>query len=204
MAKKKSNGSGEKPKPIDRTQVIVAIIGLIGTVAVALIAVMANKTTETPPTQNGNQSSTSAPATDQKTATPEPAATEPSTQNGGMCLEEYFSNVPAENRVDLYTGISSRISSNKDAVYGVRLFEGNTILGEIQFTGATNSKSFQVVSLIDANCRQIFNYGNLDRPSAKGAIGNWENLGLPFATGNYRIRMGWYSGNEIELIFAAN
>ncbi len=181
MAKKKSESK------VDRTQIYVALIGLIGTIVVALIAAYANK-----PASN-----TPVPAT----AT---AATAVTPQNGGLCLEDYFSSINADNRLDLDLGVSTRISVKKDDVFGLRLFDGKRLLAELQFTATSNTKSFKVVSVIDGNCTQVFDYGNLDRPDAKGAIENWENLGLSLPDGKYRIRMGWYSGNQIELLFASN
>ena len=179
MAKKKSGG-------IDKTQLWVAIIGVIGTIAVTLITTYAGK--------NGNK--TPAP-------TEIPAASSTDTpsapQSGGLCLEDYFSNVSAENRHDLQVGETANLSAKKDAVYGVRLFEGTGLLGEILFTGTSNTKSFNIVSIIDATCSQVFGFENLDSPGSNNAIGNSENLGATFFGADYRLRMEWTSGNQIEL-----
>lgn len=203
MAKKKQNTKPavqeEKPKPIDRTQVIVAIIGLIGTITVALIALLANKSAEPAPNTHA-ETFTVLP----NTAEVNMPVTSTSEVVGGLCLEEYFSNIAAQNRLDLDAGVSTRISTSRDGSYGIRFFDNGKLLGEMKFTGATNTKSFHVVSLIDVNCQQIFSYGNLDRPTAKGTIGDWENLGLSFTAGNYRLRMGWYGGNQISLNFSSN
>jgi hypothetical protein len=194
MVKKKTSA-----KPVDRTQIYVAIIGVVGTIIVALITVLSNKPVERPTPQTVEATSA---VTD--TTTPAQNISTPIPQSGGLCLEDYLKNISAGSRIDLDAGISTVITTSKEGLYGIRLFDGGKLLGEMQFTGSTNSKSFQVVSMIDANCLQIFEYGNLDRPTAKGAIGNWENLGIPFDGGNYRLRMGWYSGNQISLIFSSN
>lgn len=189
-------------KPVDRTQIYVAIIGVVGTIVVALITVLANKPGDTPASQiPATATALSSSATDSLQTDTPPS---PQVQNGGLCLEDYLKNISAGNRVDLEPGISKRIATNKEGLYGVRLFDGGKLLGEMQFTGSTNSKSFQVISMIDANCSQIFGYANLDRPAAKGAISDWENLGIPLVAGNYRLRMGWYSGNQISLVFSSN
>ena len=177
MAAKKASG-----KPVDRTQIYVALIGVIGTVVVALITVYANKSAgsvPTPTTTAGISITASADASTNSTSTP---------QNRGVCLEDYFAKVTADNRLDLEAGISTRISAKKDAVYGVRFLDGGKLLGELQFTAAANTKSFKVVSVMDGGCSQVFDYGNLDRPDAKSALNNWENLGLSLPDGKYRMR----------------
>lgn len=194
MVKKKASA-----KPVDRTQIFVAIIGVVGTIIVALITVLSNRSAErpTPLTIEATYAVIDTTNPTQNSATP-------IIQSGGLCLEDYLKNISAGNRIDLDAGISTVLTANKEGLYGLRLFDGGKLLGEMQFTGSTNSKSFQVISMIDANCSQIFEYGNLDRPTVKGAIDDWENLGIPFDAGNYRLRMGWYSGNQISLIFSRN
>ena len=178
----------KNPGGIDKTQVWVAVIGVIGTIVVTIITLYAN------------QPGTGTPTPDTPTNTPITVVQ----QNGGLCLEEYFSNVTAENRQDVNVGSSITLSSKKDAVYGVRLFDNGKLLGEMQFTGTSNSKSFNIVSVIDANCSQVFDYRNIDRPDANNTLENLENLGLNFTEGSYRVRMGWPSGNQIELLFSNN
>jgi hypothetical protein len=199
MAKKKS-----EEKPVDRTQIYVAIIGVFGTIAVALITVLANRPSASAPTPTTNVTSIATNASGQGTAQGGPTNTPFVSPNGGLCLEDYFSAVTAENRQDLQAGISTRFTAKKDGVFGIRLFENGKVIGELQFTGEANTKSFKVVSVIDASCSPVFDFGNLDRPTAKGAIANWENLGLPFSSGMYRLRMGWYTGSQIELMFSSN
>jgi len=185
MTKKKSRG-------IDKTQIWVAVIGVIGTIAVTLITTFASQSdAETPvPTEPQSVStSTAAPTT---------------LPGGNLCLEDYFSSVSASNRYDLQVGETAILSAKKDAVYGVRLFEGVNLLGEIIFTGASNTKSFSIVSIIDSNCSQVFGYGNLDQPGANNSIGDSENLGVAFFGTNYRLRMEWSSGNQVELKFSKN
>ena len=185
MTKKKSGG-------IDKTQVWVAVIGVIGTIAVTLITTFANQSGVETPAPTESQSVSGSTAT-------------PTTLSGGnLCLEEYFSNVSAGNRYDLQVGETAVVSAKKDAVYGVRLFEGVNLLGEILFTGTSNTKSFNIVSIIDSNCSQVFGYVNLDQPSANNIIGDSENLGAAFFGTNYRLRMEWSSGNQIELKFSRN
>lgn len=181
MAKKKSDGK------VDRTQIYVALIGVIGTITVALITVFANR-----------------PATPTASTETAVSSTQPASQNGGLCLEDYLADVEASNRIVLQMGVSQRIESKKDAVYGAQLLDGSTVLGEFKFTGESNSKSFKVISVINANCSPVFDFGNLDRPTANDALSDWENLGITFDAQKYRVRMGWYSGNQIELIFTEN
>ncbi len=186
MAKKKSDGK------VDRTQIYVALIGVIGTIVVTLITVLANRPAATTPTAT--------PETNETSATP----TEPASQNSGLCLENYFADVDAANRVALQLGVSQRITFKKDAVYGAQLLDGSRMLGEMKFTGDGNSKSFKIISVVDARCAPIFDFGNLDRPIANNTVADWENLGITLDAQEYRMRMGWYSGNQIEVIFTEN
>jgi hypothetical protein len=188
MSRKKA---GEKP--LDRTQIYVALIGVIGTIIVTLITVLANRPAAAP----------AEPTAEPETAEASPAS-QGNSQSSGTCLEDYFGDVPLENRFDLTSGVSTRVSAKQDGVFGIRLFDDGNLLGEIILTGANNTKSFQVVSVIDAGCEQIFEYENLDRPDAKGSLADWENLGMTFAASDYRLRVGWYSGNQVELNFSQN
>ncbi|MEN9563958.1 MAG: hypothetical protein RIR73_2202, partial [Chloroflexota bacterium] len=185
----------EKPKPIDRTPIIVAIIGLVGTITVTLITVFANRPPQTPSSLSDENES--------GIISDIPEASLASSADSS-CLEKYFSSVPFEYQVDIQTGISTRISSSTEGTYGVRLFENGGLLGGLQFTGVSGTNSFNVISVIDTYCKPVDKFGNLERTNANNVIGNWENLGITFATQNYRLRMGWYGENQIELIFAAD
>jgi hypothetical protein len=194
MAKKKASSKEqeEKPKPIDRTPIIVAIIGLVGTITVTLITVFANRPAETRSSPGGVDESGVIPAVLESSS---------ASSADGSCLDDYFAAVPAEHRLDLQAGISTRIPDSTDGLYGIRFFENGSFLGGMQFMGTSDASSFSVISVIDAGCAPVDEFGNLERPSANGVIGNWENLGLTLSAQNYRLRMGWYSGDQIELIF---
>lgn len=191
MAKKKTTSKepDEKPKPIDRTQIIVAMIGLIGTLAVALITVFANRPVENPAATTSTIE--------------EVGVTESPTivQNNETCFDDYFASIPADNRLDLSAGISTRLPDSEDGKYGIRLFDNGVLLGGLQFVGASDTQSFDVISVVDANCTPVSDFGNIERSNAGGAIANWENLGLSITGVEYRLRMGWYGNSQIELVF---
>lgn len=194
----------EKSKPLDRTQIYVAIIGLTGTIAVALIALLGNKPPEI-------QAENTAPATSpaiirQDLGTSTTGTSQVSNlQSSGGCVGEYFANVAPENQISMEIGANVRIpandrSENTLGPFGIQLTENGVFIGALQFLGFVNSASFKVTSVVDANCTQTSDFGNLDIPSKQASIDNWGNLGLQFPGGSYRIRMGFF-GVEIELLF---
>lgn len=199
MAKKKTSPKEkeqeEKPKPLDRTQIIVAIIGLIGTIIVASVTFLANRSTDSAP-PGGTVTRENGVVT---SAVDAPA----SSPNDGACFGGYFASVPSQNQADLQAGVAKRISGN-DGIYGVRLFDSAELLGGMIFVGTASTESFSATSVVDETCSPVTDFWNLNRPNANGAIGNWEYLGMWFSEGNYRMRMGWYGSSEIELLFAAN
>ena len=202
----------EKPKPIDRTQVIVAIIGLVGTLAVAVIALLGSQAQDKPAQniESTTLQSAEAPSANASTSSPPQAqTTAPVNSNSEECVGEYFANVVPENQNSMEVGIKLYISTDSQSgdtlgPYGVQLTENGAFIGAIQFLGFTNSDSFKVTSVVDSNCAQITDFGNIDIPSRESAIDNWGNLGIHLASGDYRLRMGWYGSNQIELIFQEN
>ncbi len=214
MARKKAGSSKkevESAKPIDRTQITVALIGLVGTIAVAVIALLGNKTPEKPAENIETTSSQNADAptiNDPFTITPQ-AQIEANPDSIEGCVGEYFANVAPENQnsmevgLKIYMPIKSQ-SGNTFGPFGVQLTENGRFIGAIQFLVFTDSASFKITSVVDSNCTQIADYGNYDVPLKQAAIDNWGNLGFQLTSGKYRLRMGLISSKEIELLFTSN
>jgi hypothetical protein len=214
MAKKKVNTGKEKeekPKPIDRTQIYVALIGLVGTLIVALIAFWSSKAPEKSP--NNSEATLPLTASVSKTNSPSTGisktqivAPSNNTQTNGNCMDKYLTNVPLENQQNMEVGANIRLSvknQSDDSIgpYAIQLTENGNLIGALQFLGFKNTSSFKILSVIDANCIQTNEFGNIDIPSKQAAIDNWENLGFHISSGHYRLRMGLKSGIEIELFF---
>lgn len=214
MAKKKVNADkkeAEKPKPVDRTQIYVALIGLVGTLAVALIAFWSNKVSEKSPDNSETNTSPTVVISETDSLSTEILETQivapaNNTQANGNCTDEYLANVPFENRQEMEIGGNIRIqikdqSDNSIGPYAIQLTENGILIGALQFLGFKNTSSFKILSVVDADCAQMNEFGNIDIPSKQASIDNWENLGFRLSSGHYRMRMGLKSGLEIELLF---
>lgn len=203
----------EKPKPIDRTQIIIALIGLIGTVSVAVLALLNNKTPEKPveTVEFSTTQVAGAPAANTPLiSTSQVQNTVPSiSQPMDGCVKEYFTNIAPENQNFLEVGADITIlinSQNENTVgpFGIQFTENGAFIGALQFLGFKNTSSFKITSVVDADCTQITDFGNIDNPPKQTAINNWDSLGFHLTTGNYRLRMGLPGGNQIELNFTSN
>lgn len=122
----------------------------------------------------------------------------------GGCLAGYFEGIPAERVFTLEDGVRDRdvigTTERKEDPFGLRLNADGRPLGAIRMRFFPDNGLFRIESVVDAACRPVEDYGNVNQPGTdKHALPNFNDLGVRFGGRSYLLKAG--GGVTIRLSF---
>jgi hypothetical protein len=122
----------------------------------------------------------------------------------GSCFAGYFEGIPAGRVFTLEDGVQDRdvvgTTEPKAGPFGLRLNADGAAIGAIRMGFFPENGLFRIQSVVDAVCRPVEDYGNLNQPGTdKHALPNFNDLGVRLGGRSYLLKAG--GGATIRLSF---
>jgi hypothetical protein len=117
---------------------------------------------------------------------------------------EFFAGIPARRVASLEAGVEGRIvvrpSEPKRGAIGLSFTDGGRSVGALRIVYFPDNGLFKVDGLVDASCRPVSSFENLDRPEADpGTLQNFDTLVIGLAGNRYALRVG--GGTDVRFNF---
>jgi hypothetical protein len=134
----------------------------------------------------------------------EAAATMTEGAGGGSCFGDYFEGIPAGRVFTLEDGVRERdvigTTEPKTGAFGLALNVDGRPIGALRMRFFPDNGLFRIESVVDAVCRPVEDFGNLNQPGTdKHALPNFNELGLRLGSRSYVLHAG--GGATIRLSF---
>jgi len=134
----------------------------------------------------------------------EAAATTTESAGSGGCFGDYFGGIPAGRVFTLEDGVQDRdvigTTEPKTGPFGLRLSVDGRPIGALRMRFFADNGLFRIESVVDAACRPVEDFGNLNQPGTdKHALPNFNELGLRLGGRSYVLKAG--GGATIRLSF---
>jgi hypothetical protein len=117
---------------------------------------------------------------------------------------EFFAGIPSRRIASLEEGVTDRVvvrpSEPKAGPIGLSFTDAGRPVGALRIVYFPVNGLFKVDGLVDARCRPVTSFENLDRPdSDPGTLQNYDTLVIAFGDRRYALRTG--GGTDVRFNF---